>query len=64
MSEICDGVQYLHKMGVVHRDLKLENILSFNDDSDSPIKIIDFNLCKLLLPDEKMNDFFGTLVIS
>ena len=36
------GVAYIHGMGIVHRDLKLENILFASEDPMSPIKIIDF----------------------
>ena len=40
MSAIC----YCHNQGIVHRDLKLENILFLYKTKDSPIKVIDFGL--------------------
>ena len=40
-QQIISGIEYLHEIGVVYRDLKLENILlNFKND----IKIIDFEL--------------------
>lgn len=39
MNQILDTLQYMHKKGVVHRDLKLENILY---DDQMNLKIVDF----------------------
>ena len=41
--QLINGVEYLHKKNIVHRDLKLENILLKSNDSVL-IKIIDFGL--------------------
>jgi hypothetical protein len=38
-SQIIEGVSYSHAMGVVHRDLKLDNLLL---DNNANIKITDF----------------------
>ena len=40
-QQIISGIEYMHEMGIAHRDLKLENIL-LNYKKD--IKIIDFGL--------------------
>lgn len=44
------GVQYLHEFGIVHRDLKLENIM-MSDSSDGAVpQIVDFGLAKIIGP--------------
>jgi serine/threonine-protein kinase len=42
-SRICEGLEYLHRKGVVHRDLKPENVMLCNDGS---IRILDFGIAK------------------
>lgn len=42
IRQILDGVAYLHQIGIVHRDLKLENMIMMNERDDSPVKIADF----------------------
>ena len=37
--QICDGVEYLHEMGLAHRDLKLDNCVM---TPDNVVKLIDF----------------------
>ena len=43
-AEIALAVQFLHQHGILHRDLKLENVLV---DSDGHCRIADFGLSKL-----------------
>ena len=47
-NQIMSAVAYCHEKGIVHRDLKLENILFATESPDSPIKIIDFGFSVLL----------------
>lgn len=43
LLQIVNAIQYCHSYGVVHRDLKLENIL-FKDVEDLYVKVIDFGI--------------------
>lgn len=56
-AQIIIGIGYLHQRGIVHRDLKLENILL---DQDGYIKLIDFGLAKMLREDELTSTICGT----
>lgn len=47
MLQIIDGVHFIHKQGVVHLDLKPENIMCVNK-TGSKIKLIDFGLARRL----------------
>ena len=41
--QICEALRFIHSSGIVHRDLKLENIL-FATEERKDIKIVDFGI--------------------
>jgi serine/threonine-protein kinase len=43
ISRLCDAIQYLHAQGVVHRDLKPQNVMLCDDGS---LRIMDFGIAK------------------
>lgn len=47
----------MHHKGIIHRDLKLENILV---DEKGYLKIIDYGLAKILQGDELAMSYCGT----
>eukprot|EP00276_Gloeochaete_wittrockiana_P005774 CAMPEP_0184662152 /NCGR_PEP_ID=MMETSP0308-20130426/41885_1 /TAXON_ID=38269 /ORGANISM="Gloeochaete witrockiana, Strain SAG 46.84" /LENGTH=444 /DNA_ID=CAMNT_0027103957 /DNA_START=217 /DNA_END=1551 /DNA_ORIENTATION=+ len=46
VSKVMAAVAYLHDLGIVHRDMKLENCVYTAADDSGTIKIIDFGLSK------------------
>ncbi len=46
--EVCNGMGYAHKKGVIHRDLKPPNIVFLDtEQTGSRVKIVDFGIVKL-----------------
>jgi serine/threonine-protein kinase Chk2 len=56
MSQILDGLKYLHERDIIHRDIKLENIL-VSDEEEMDIRITDFGLSTIV-----GNDAFTDLI--
>ena len=61
MHKICAALYYIHSYGIAHRDLKPENVLMTTKDENADLRILDFGLSKIIGPDEKCNEPFGTL---
>uniref|UniRef100_A0A672I9V1 Myosin light chain kinase, smooth muscle n=1 Tax=Salarias fasciatus TaxID=181472 RepID=A0A672I9V1_SALFA len=59
MLQIIDGVSFIHKQGIVHLDLKPENIMCVNK-TGSKIKLIDFGLARRLENAGTLKVLFGT----
>jgi serine/threonine protein kinase len=64
IQKLSNAIYYLHSYGIVHRDLKPENILMSETNGKVDIKLLDFGLSKIIGPNEKCIDPFGTLVMK
>lgn len=46
LHQLADTVEYLHDIGIVHRDLKLENLMLVKFRGELILKVIDFGLAR------------------
>ncbi|CAD7704054.1 unnamed protein product [Ostreobium quekettii] len=46
VKQLLEGLHYLHERNVIHRDLKLENLMLVQPDNIHEIKIVDFGLAR------------------
>jgi len=55
--EVCRGMDYLHKMNIIHRDLKTANLLM---DENKVVKIADFGVARVVEQSGHMTAETGT----
>ncbi|KAI8968257.1 kinase-like domain-containing protein [Mycotypha africana] len=59
--QIVSALDYCHRNSIVHRDLKIENILITQSEQ---LKIIDFGLSNVYSPTQQLNTFCGSLYFA
>eukprot|EP00227_Mantoniella_beaufortii_P020022 CAMPEP_0197599988 /NCGR_PEP_ID=MMETSP1326-20131121/32457_1 /TAXON_ID=1155430 /ORGANISM="Genus nov. species nov., Strain RCC2288" /LENGTH=332 /DNA_ID=CAMNT_0043167031 /DNA_START=173 /DNA_END=1171 /DNA_ORIENTATION=+ len=60
VRQILNGVEYLHCKNIVHRDLKLENILLSDRTPSAIVKIADFGLARFYAGNSELRTICGS----
>jgi len=60
IKEVAEALKYLHSMRIVHRDIKLENVMFVSRNRPCSIKLIDFGLAIKLEEGETRMDQVGS----
>ncbi|KAH8073287.1 serine/threonine kinase [Aureococcus anophagefferens] len=59
MLQLATALHHMHELNIVHRDIKLENIL-FLDEKRTIVRVIDFGFSTRCAPDRRLRLFCGT----
>ena len=52
LAQACAAIEAAHQKGVIHRDLKPDNIIVKNENGEDMVKVLDFGIAKLLETDQ------------
>ena len=55
MRQVADALKAAHDQGVVHRDLKSDNIMLISTGVGEHAKVLDFGIAKIIEPDGALN---------
>jgi serine/threonine protein kinase len=61
LLDIAKGLAYLHGHGVIHRDVKLENVMVERRDGRLKARLIDYGLACFVVPGQRETEPVGTL---
>jgi serine/threonine protein kinase len=60
LLQICDALTFAHAHGVVHRDLKPQNIFLVETPAGTVVKVLDWGVAKLMDRDSEADTFTAT----
>jgi len=60
LKQVMEGLQRLHQLHFVHRDMKPENLLLSSQDENATIKLVDFGLTRRLAEGQVLHQCIGT----
>lgn len=61
MRDLMEFLKFSHSRGLVHADVKPENIMLSSDGPEAVLKVIDFGLSFFARPHERCRNIFGTV---
>ena len=61
IKQVLESVSYLHSNNIVHRDIKLENLVLESHSPDALLKLIDFGISVIQNPRKKLRNRKGTI---
>lgn len=62
IKQVVNAILYCHENGIVHRDIKSDNILFLQNDINSPVKLIDFGISVRFEKNTKLREKTGTVL--
>ena len=57
---LAKGISFLQDYGIMHRDIKLQNIMMTDNSDKAQPKLVDFGFSKIIGPGIYENEYFGS----